>query len=217
MHPILSSWKDTACAILRRSDFNNRPSDCIFFLFLFMVAPAAYRSSRLEVKSELQLQAYATAIATRDPSHICDLSHSLWQQQILNSLSQARDQTCILMDGFLTCWGTVGTPQWLYFDLLMAAGLFQSDFVIRALFNTTFYCLRLRNNCLLQPYDFPNLWTHSILFLLVNWPILFWAHQFLILPCQTQSSSTNTGYKHATFQPCLLRLQIIRNFLCLTN
>ena len=34
-----------------------------FFFFLFMVAPAAYGSS-LGVKSELQLQAYATAIAT---------------------------------------------------------------------------------------------------------------------------------------------------------
>ena len=33
---------------------------------------------RLGVKSKLQLQAYATAVATVDLSHIYDLLHSLW-------------------------------------------------------------------------------------------------------------------------------------------
>ena len=32
------------------------------------------------------------------PSLICNLHHSLWQCRILNSLSEARDQTYILMD-----------------------------------------------------------------------------------------------------------------------
>ena len=50
------------------------------------------------VESELQLPAYATATATQDLSHICDLHHSSWQCQILNPLSQARDRTRILMD-----------------------------------------------------------------------------------------------------------------------
>ena len=35
----------------------------------------------LKVRLELQLLAYATAMP--DPSHICDLSLSLWQRQIL--------------------------------------------------------------------------------------------------------------------------------------
>ena len=56
---------------------------------------------RLGVKSELYLQAYTTATATLDPSHICKLHHSLWQRQILNPLSEASDGTCILMD---TSW-----------------------------------------------------------------------------------------------------------------
>ena len=43
---------------------------------------------RLGVKSELQLQAHATAMATLDPSHIYDLHCSLWQCWILNPLSQ---------------------------------------------------------------------------------------------------------------------------------
>ena len=53
---------------------------------------------RLGVKSEPQLPAYAIATATPDPSCICDLHHSSPQGQILNPMSEARDQTYILMD-----------------------------------------------------------------------------------------------------------------------
>ena len=53
---------------------------------------------RLGVESELQLRAYTTAPATLDPSCICDPHHSSWQWWILNPPSEARDQTCILVD-----------------------------------------------------------------------------------------------------------------------
>ena len=53
---------------------------------------------RQGVKLELQLPAYTTATATQDPSHVCDIHHSSQQRQILNPLSNARDQTHILMD-----------------------------------------------------------------------------------------------------------------------
>jgi len=53
---------------------------------------------RLGVELELQLPAYATAIATLDPNHICDLRHSLWHCQIFNPLSKTRDQSCIFTD-----------------------------------------------------------------------------------------------------------------------
>ena len=43
------------------------------------------------VELELWLLACTTATATLDPSHICDLHHSLWQPQISNPLSEARD------------------------------------------------------------------------------------------------------------------------------
>ena len=49
---------------------------------------------RLGVKSELQLPAYAPA--TPDLSYICDIHHSSHQRQILNPLSEAKDQTHIL-------------------------------------------------------------------------------------------------------------------------
>ena len=67
---------------------------------------------RLGVESELQLPAYTTATAMWDPSHACNLHHSLQQHQIPNPLIEIRDQTRILMD---TNWvrfhgATMGTP-----------------------------------------------------------------------------------------------------------
>ena len=53
---------------------------------------------RLGVKMELQLLAYTTATGTTDLSCIFDLYHSSWHHWILNPLSEARDQTCILTD-----------------------------------------------------------------------------------------------------------------------
>ena len=57
---------------------------------------------RLGVEWELHLPAYATAMATPDPSHTCDLCHSLRQLQILNPLSEARDRICIPRDTMLS-------------------------------------------------------------------------------------------------------------------
>ena len=43
----------------------------------------------LEVELELQLPAYTTATAVRDPSRVCGLHHSLRQSWILNPLIEA--------------------------------------------------------------------------------------------------------------------------------
>ena len=53
---------------------------------------------RLGVQLELQLPAYTTATATRDPSLIYDLHQRSCQRQILNPPSEIRDQIHILMD-----------------------------------------------------------------------------------------------------------------------
>ena len=47
-----------------------------------------------------------------DPNCVCDLYHSSWQHLILNPLSEARDQTQILMATRQVHyhWATVGTP-----------------------------------------------------------------------------------------------------------
>ena len=69
-----------------------------FFLFFFLLLPVWHMEiPRLGVKLELQPPACTTAIAMPDPRRICDLHHSSWQCWILNPLSQARNQTHILM------------------------------------------------------------------------------------------------------------------------
>ena len=53
-----------------------------FFFFFFLVFlglhPWPMEAPRLGVKLELQLPAYATATATPDLSHVCNLHCSLW-------------------------------------------------------------------------------------------------------------------------------------------
>ena len=56
---------------------------------------------KLGVRSELQLLAYTTATATRDPTPVFDLYCRSQQRQVLNPLSKARDQTHVPMD---TSW-----------------------------------------------------------------------------------------------------------------
>ena len=69
--------------------------------------------SRLGVKSELQLPAYATATAMQDLSHIYDLHHNSWHSHILNPLSEARDWThnLIVPSRIHFCCTTMGTPR----------------------------------------------------------------------------------------------------------
>ena len=87
-------WKIQYC-----KNGHSHKIDLFCFLFcLFRATPVAYEVPRLVVKSELQLQTYATATATHDLSHVCDLHHSSQQCQILDPLRKAWDRTHILMD-----------------------------------------------------------------------------------------------------------------------
>ena len=58
---------------------------------------------RLGVQLELWLPACTRAIAMWDLSCVCDLHQSSQQCRILNLLSKARDQTCVLMDASQVC------------------------------------------------------------------------------------------------------------------
>ena len=85
----------------------------IFFFFFFLRPhPPHMEVPRPGVKSELQLPAYATATATWDPSHVCDLHHSSRQHRILNPLSKTRDRTCNFMVSSQIRFhcATTGTP-----------------------------------------------------------------------------------------------------------
>ena len=65
-----------------------KPHPPFFFLGLHL---QHMEVPRLGVELDLQLLAYATAIATQNLSHICDLCHSSQQHWILNPLREARD------------------------------------------------------------------------------------------------------------------------------
>ena len=95
------------------------------FGFLFFCLFRAMEVPRLGVKSELHQQAYTTAIAMPDLSHICDLHHSSQQRQILNPLSKVRDRTCVLMETSQIRYhgATTGIPVlFLFFNNLLSRG-----------------------------------------------------------------------------------------------
>ena len=78
-----------------------RPAELILFYFsLFFLGLHLWHMEvpRLGVELEPQLLAYPTATAMPDLSHIYKLCSTLQQCQILNPLSKARDQTCILRE-----------------------------------------------------------------------------------------------------------------------
>ena len=89
----------------------------LLFYFIFYLSFLGPHSPHMEVprlRVELKLQplAYTTAIASRDPSCVCNPHHSSQQCQILNPLSEARDRTCGLMDTSQVRFQctTMGTP-----------------------------------------------------------------------------------------------------------
>ena len=79
--------------LLPLSHSGNSGDGIFFFFFFFFFAfcflgphPQHMEVPRLRIKLELQLLAYPTAIATQDPSIVCDLYHSSQQCRILNPL-----------------------------------------------------------------------------------------------------------------------------------
>ena len=85
---------------------------------------------------KLQLPAYTTATAARDPSCICDLHHSSRQCRILNSLSKARDRTRNLRapSRIRFCCTTTGTPKTHFLTSLFLPACFIFVFCLCCLY-----------------------------------------------------------------------------------
>ena len=84
------------------------------------------------------------ATAAPDPSHICDLHHNSWQCWILNTMSEARDWTCILMDTsqIRFHWTIMGTHiLLLLFLIFMAAAVTYESSQARGLIGAAATCL----------------------------------------------------------------------------
>ena len=74
-------------------------NECYSFFFPFLWPHLWHiEVPGLGVELELQLPAYAIKTATQGLSHLRHLSGSLWQNQLFNALSEARDQTSIFKD-----------------------------------------------------------------------------------------------------------------------
>ena len=143
----------------------------LFFSFSFLRPHLWYMEvPRLGVELRLQLPAYATARTTLDPSLICNLRWSLWQHQMLNPLSKARDWTCILMETRQVRfeWATMGTPKRfsLWWDLLEFT-LLQLSHIM---YNSVHYI------CHVVPY-IPST------YLSYNWEFVPFIHFLLCSPC----------------------------------
>ena len=85
----------------------------LFICFFFLGAHLCQvEVPSLAVKLKIQSPAYTTATARRDLSRVCNRHHSSWQCWILNPLTEARGQTCILRDASQICFrsATMGTP-----------------------------------------------------------------------------------------------------------
>ena len=115
--PVSHLWASFHVSISHLYVFFGKMSAQVFwshpFSFHFLgLHPWHMEVPRLWVKSELQLLGYTTAIARQDLSLVCELHHSSRQCQILNPLSEAGDQTQILMDTSRIHfhWATMGTP-----------------------------------------------------------------------------------------------------------
>ena len=106
---LLLPGDSSRCHGLRAQSHKTLPSTLFYF---FRAAHVAHGSSCAGGWIRASPGVYATAIATLDLKCIMSLHRSLWQCQILNPLSEARDQPCILMvSGQIHfCWATMETP-----------------------------------------------------------------------------------------------------------
>ena len=129
------AWSEKyTCSTYRVTNFSGLPGTeeiakmlsyhfWVLFCFLSIAALAAYGSSQ----TRGQIGACTTATRTLDPSHVCNLYHSLWQCRILNALSEARDWTRILTE-------TTSGPQCPEPEWKVQSYLFWGVFVCECLF-----------------------------------------------------------------------------------
>ena len=106
MDSLAGKEKESECREVRRAERvvpeGERGEMCLFpvpILIIFTAAPTSYESSQATGQIGASAASlHHTAMATPDPSCLCDLHRSLWQRQILNPLSETRDGTCILKE-----------------------------------------------------------------------------------------------------------------------
>ena len=91
-------------------------NESLLFCSFLWLHPQHMEVPRPGVKSELQLPAYTTATATWDLSLVCNLHQNSWQCWIPDPLSEAGNQTHILVDTSQIRFHCtrVGTPSYFF-------------------------------------------------------------------------------------------------------
>ena len=67
-------------------------------IWLFRATPTAYGDSQAGGPVGAVIAGLCHSHSNASLNCVCDLHYSSWQRRILNPLSEARDQTCILKD-----------------------------------------------------------------------------------------------------------------------
>ena len=97
-------------------------SFCFVFVFvcLFRPAPMAYGSSQARGQIRAVADSLHHSHSNAGSKGVCDVHNSSWQCRILNLLSKARDQNCVLMDNswVLYTWATMGTPIYRFLNAI---------------------------------------------------------------------------------------------------
>ena len=138
---------------------------CYFCFFFFRVTPVACGNSWARGLIGAGAEAYTTATATLDPSHIFDLHYNLWQCRIPSPLSKARDRTHILTD---LLSGNGNSSSLLFFSVCVCvcacvfqmflyyliSNIHRTLLICKALFNYIIYIHPLTYDCFLKsdPY-----------------------------------------------------------------
>ena len=68
------------------------------YICLFRPAPAAHGGSQASDPRGATAAGLRQSHSNARSGHVCNLCHSSQQHRILNPRSEARDQTCVLMD-----------------------------------------------------------------------------------------------------------------------
>ena len=153
-----------------------------------------------------------------DPSCICDLHHNSQQCQILNPLSETRDQTWVLMDPsqIHSCWTTTGAPE-IFSNVFVISSLSHGLFVIM-LHNFQIFWLFKRSHagielCCGQKIVFDSNLFECIILILwsIVWFILMTISMMSWKKCVFPSYRESTGW---WILLALLRFSASTDFFC---
>ena len=122
---------------------------CSFFLVFFRAEPEVYGGSQARGPIRVVAAGIHHSYSNVRSEPCLDLHHSSRKRQILNSVSEARDQTCVLMDTSQIHfpWATTGIPISIFMKSRMAQSVSASYVRVQVNLGLFFWKMRrIREN-----------------------------------------------------------------------